>query len=194
MRTVRMRAPRWVMLLAWGLVCGCAPLLDYDGLTGGQAPSDGGGSAAADDGPLAPVDAAAPGVDAAPDGSALAEGSAGDGSPAADAVADGAVAALDGPVAAVDAVAPGVDASPDASALADGAAAVDAPPALDPCAGVSSFFNGQFCGTETQWDFNPSAADPDTLYTCTDGHTTNAIVCPHGCNVAPPTSNDSCNP
>jgi hypothetical protein len=83
---------------------------------------------------------------------------------------------------------------PEASVAFDGEAGVDSASNVDPCSAVSSLFNGRFCGSDTQWSFDSSAADPNTLYTCTDGHTTSAVTCPDGCMVAPPTSDDSCNP
>lgn len=95
-----------------------------------------------------------------------------------------------------------VDASEGASVDASGedseSNGLDAPAsqgdaAPNPCANISGVANGNYCGSDSQFMFDTSQADPNTLYDCSNGLTLAAVVCPDGCqtNVL---SDDDCNP
>jgi len=57
----------------------------------------------------------------------------------------------------------------------------------DPCA---PFNDGDYCGNDPN---GGPAGDPNTLYTCTGGVTTNAQPCPNGCQDVSGAANDFCN-
>src|SRR5262249_4045850 len=73
----------------------------------------------------------------------------------------------------------------------------DACNSSDPCARVPSSGDGLYCGRTSQSTFNPlGTADPDAVYHCIGGHTTEYAFCPpngNGCNIAPPGQPDACN-
>jgi hypothetical protein len=167
----------WIVALVSGLTAGCAAFLDYDGLTDGRPGGDAGAGPPASDGAADASRGRDDGADATPDTAAtIVE------SPDAPSAVSAAEAST------------GPDASVDSPGAADAAAGLDATTGADPCAAVSSVANGHFCGSETQWGFDPSAADPNTLYTCSDGRTEATTVCPHGCTMNQFFMDDSCNP
>ena len=77
----------------------------------------------------------------------------------------------------------------DASAGCDTGAGYDS---ADPCGHTTVPF-GSFCGRSTQLGFDPSQADPNTLYYCVNGQVTDAQACVTGCFVAEANTPDRCN-
>jgi hypothetical protein len=62
----------------------------------------------------------------------------------------------------------------------------------DPCANVPAADNGAYCAGSTQFGFDPTKADDDTLYDCQNGHTASKTFCTSGCQIAPPGQADAC--
>jgi hypothetical protein len=61
----------------------------------------------------------------------------------------------------------------------------------DPCKNVSGANQGVYCGKSNQSGF--AGGDPDTLYTCSNGATTQTRTCANGCYVAAAGQQDGCN-
>jgi hypothetical protein len=177
------RASSWVIVLGCSLTAGCAAFLDYDALTNGR-PDGGGGDSRAPDGIAADSSSDATSGETrtgdATAGDAPTEARSTGGTPDASSMQSTSDAS----------VGTGADATRDAPGPAVDATARDA--SADPCAGVSSLANGAFCGNDGQFGFDAAIADPNTLYTCTDGRTTATVVCVNGCIVRT-FMDDSCN-
>jgi hypothetical protein len=87
--------------------------------------------------------------------------------------------------------APTSEGAPDDGATGEAASPFDGATG-NPCAHVPSADNGAFCGTSTQLGFDPSKADPSTLYVCQNGLVASSTFCANGCYVADAGTPDGC--